>query len=247
MGRVMKAGALLAPSAMFVLSWSAPFCWRFWRVLAAFAPGLSPLSSSPFPLGEGAGLGGLPSPWPFSPLRERVLGGSWDPRPVYSWFLPLSREMSLPCKAVTPVLASRMPTSIARRHWGCSPSSNFLGRLTGPCGTACVSRFVLPPAKASGCAGYGPPGRPRVRTWNGGDAFSAASSWRGAETQTNLPIPRVVPSQHQRRYDAEGRGQSAPVWSTPLRAVYQTSTAVLGVSRGSLGQFGGNFRDSGEW
>ncbi len=77
----------------------------------------------------------------FSPLRERVLGGSWDPRPVYSWFLPLSREMSMPCKAVTPVLASRMPTSIARRHWGCSPSSNFPGRLTGPCGTACVSRF----------------------------------------------------------------------------------------------------------
>ena len=109
--------------------------------------------------------------------------------------------MSLPCKAVTPVLASRMPTSIARRHWGCSPSSNFPGRLTGPCGTACVSRLFLPPAKASGCAGYGPPGRPRVRTWNGGDAFGTASSWRGAETQPDLLIPQVVPSQHQRRHE----------------------------------------------
>ncbi len=162
------------------------------------------------------------------------------PAPYLLLVPPLSREMSLPCKAVTPVLASRMPTSIARRHWGCSPSSNFPGRLTGPCGTACVSRLDLPPAKASGCAGYGPPVLPRVRTWNGGDAFGTASSWRGAETQTDLPIPRVVPSQHQRRYDAEGRGQSAPVWSTPLRAVYQNSTAVLAVSRGAMGQFGGN-------
>ncbi len=136
----------------------------------------------PFPLGEGRRVGGVAlNPGPFPPLGRGYLCGSWDPRPVYSWFLPLSREMSLPCKAVTPVLASRMPTSIARRHWGCSPSSNFPGRLTGPCGTACVSRFVLPPAKASGCAGYGPPGRPRVRTWNGGDAFGTASSWRGAE------------------------------------------------------------------
>ncbi len=151
---------------------------------------LNRLYPSPFPSGEGRRVGRLPSPWPFSPVRERVLGGSCDPRPVYSWFLPLSREMSLPCKAVTPVLASRMPTSIARRHWGCSPSSNFPGRLTGPCGTACVSRLDLPPAKASGCAGYGPPGRPRVRTWNGGDAFGTAPSWRGAETQSDLLIPR---------------------------------------------------------
>ncbi len=157
---------------------------------------------------------------------------------------PLSREMSLPCKAVTPVLASRMPTSIARRHWGCSPSSNFPGRLTGPCGTACVSRFVLPPAKASGCAGYGPPGRPRVRTWNGGDAFSATSSWRGAEhrgtfSYTRGPRPTAAACMNTQILVEVG---SMLVWCTPLRAVYQTSTAVLEVSRGSLGQFGSNFR-----
>ncbi len=203
------------------------FLLAVWRVLAAFAPGLLPLSwpfscfgerargggdcplSLPFPFwglgrrvgafaftlalsprGRGAGLGRLPLSWPFPPLGRGYLCGFWDPRPVYSWFLPLSREMSLPCKAVTPVLASRMPTSIARRHWGCSPSSNFPGRLTGPCGTACVSRLDLPPAKASGCAGYGPPGRPGVRTWNGGDAFGTASSCRDAETQSDLLIPR---------------------------------------------------------
>ncbi len=160
---------------------------------------------------------------------------------------PLSREMSLPCKAVTPVLASGMPTSIARRHWGCSPSSNFPGRLTGPCGTACVSRLFLPPAKASGCAGYGPPVLPRVRTWNGGDAFGAASSWRGAETQSDLLIQRVPRPNSSGCMNTLifGRGGSALVWCTPLRAVYQTSTAVLAVSRGDLGQFGGNFRDWG--
>ena len=118
-------------------------------------------------------MGIRPHPGPFPREGE----GTWRVlRPASCLLLvpPLSREMSLPCKAVTPVLASRMPTSIARRHWGCSPSSNFPGRLTGPCGTACVSRLDLPPAKASGCAGYGPPGRPRVRTWNGGDAFGTA-------------------------------------------------------------------------
>ncbi len=140
--------------------------------------------------GEGTQGGAFALTLALSPVRERVLGGSCDPRPVYSWFLPLSREMSLPCKAVTPVLASRMPTSIARRHWGCSPSSNFLGRLTAPCGTACVSRLDLPPAKASGCAGYGPPGRPRVRTWNGGGTFGTASSCRDAGTQSGLLVPR---------------------------------------------------------
>ncbi len=192
------------------------FLLAVWRVLAAFAPGLSPLSwpfsclgrgdgagnrplSLPFPFwGRGAGFGGFAlCPGPFSPLGRGCLCGSWDPRPVYSWFLPLSREMSLPCKAVTPVLASRMPTSIARRHWGCSPSSNFPGRLTGPCGTACVSRLFLPPAKASGCAGYGPPVLPRVRTWNGGDAFGTASSWRGAEHRWTFsyrggPVPTTA-------------------------------------------------------
>ncbi len=86
--------------------------------------------------------------WPFSPFRERVLGGSWDPRPVYSWFLPLSREMSLPCKAVTPVLASRMPTSIARRHWGCSPSSNFSRTADGPLRDRL--RFALGPSTRQG-------------------------------------------------------------------------------------------------
>ena len=176
----MKAGVLLAPSSMFVSSLSGSSWLALWRVLAASAPGLSPLSL-PFPLGGGAQGGAFALTLALSPVRERVLGGSCDPRPVYSWFLPLSREMSLPCKAVTPVLASRMPTSIARRHWGCSPSSNFPGRLTGPCGTACVSRLDLPPAKASGCAGYGPPVLPRVRTWNGGGTFGTASSWRGAE------------------------------------------------------------------
>ncbi len=169
------------------VSWSCAgsFLLALWRVLAASAPGLSP-----FPFGGGAQGGAFALTLALSPVRERELGGSCDPRPIYSWFLPLTREMSLPCKAVTPVLASRMPTSIARRHWGCSPSSNFPGRLTGPCGTACVSRLDLPPAKASGCAGYGPPGRPRVRTWNGGGAFGTASSWGGAETQSDLLIPR---------------------------------------------------------
>ncbi len=193
-GGVMKAGALLVPSSMFALSRPAPFCWRsggFWPLLRlAYRPypgpspvwgegtgrGIALVSFALSLWGRGAGLGRFALILALSPLRERVLGGSCDPRPVYSWFLPLSREMSLPCKAVTPVLASRMPTSIARRHWGCSPSSNFPGRLTAPCGTACVSRLDLPPAKASGCAGYGPPGRPRVRTWNGGDAFGTASS-----------------------------------------------------------------------
>ncbi len=156
---------------------------------------------SPFPSGEGRRAGRFALTLALSPVRERVLGGSCDPRPIYSWFLPLSREMSLPCKAVTPVLASRMPTSIARRHWGCSPSSNFPGRLTVLCGTACVSRLDLPPAKASGCAGYGPPGRPRVRTWNGGDAFGTAPPGGTPKTQTDLLVPRLVPSQHQRRYE----------------------------------------------
>ncbi len=205
------------------------------------------MSPSPFPSGEGTQGGGFALTLALSPVRERVLGGSWDPRPVYSWFLPLSREMSLPCKAVTPVLASRMPTSIARRHWGCSPSSNFLGRLTGPCGTACVSRLDLPPAKASGCAGYGPPGRPRVRTWNGGGTFGTASSCRDAETQSGLLIPRGPRPNNSGGMNTLifGRGGSVPVWSTSLRAVYQTSTAVLAVSRGRLEQFGGNFRDWG--
>ncbi len=173
----------------------------------------------------------MPSPWPFPREGE----GTWRvlrPAPYLLLVLPLSREMSLPCKAVTPVLASRMPTSIARRHWGCSPSSNFPGRLTGPCGTACVSRFVLPPAKASGCAGYGPPGRPRVRTWNGGDAFSAASSWRGAETQPDLLIPQVVPSQHQRRHECPDLAEVV-LCSFGVRP-FGPSTGVLTVSRGSV-------------
>ncbi len=203
--------------------------------------------SLPFPLGGGAqGWGFWPYPGPFPPLGRGYLCGSWDPRPVYSWFLPLSREMSMPCKAVTPVLASRMPTSIARRHWGCSPSSNFPGRLTGPCGTACVSRLDLPPAKASGCAGYGPPGRPRVRTWNGGDAFGTASSWRGAEHRWTFPYRGCSRPNISGGMMPKAEVGSVLVWVTPLRAVYQTSTAVLGVSRGNLGQFGGNFRDSGE-
>ncbi len=195
LGRVMKAGGLLAPSAMFVSSRPAPL--RGDHPHPSPLPsrergqgGESPLSPSPFPSGEGTQGGAFALTLALSPVRERVLGGSWDPRPVYSWFLPLSREMSLPCKAVTPVLASRMPTSIARRHWGCSPSSNFPGRLTVLCGTACVSRLDLPPAKASGCAGYGPPVLPRVRTWNGGGTFSAASSCRDAETQSGLLVPR---------------------------------------------------------
>ncbi len=187
-GGVMKAGALLAPSSMFALSLAGSFLLALWRVLAAFAPA-SPLPW-PFPLGGGdAGWGVRPHPGPFPREGEgtwRVLG----PAPYLLLVPPLSREMSLPCKAVTPVLASRMPTSIARRHWGCSPSSNFPGRLTGPCGTACVSRLDLPPAKASGCAGYGPPGRPRVRTWNGGDAFGTTSSWRGAEHRGTFSYTR---------------------------------------------------------
>ncbi len=167
------------------LAFAISFRLALWRVLA----GLNRPYPGPFPRGRGRRAGLLPSPWPFPREGE----GTWRVlRPASCLLLvpPLSREMSLPCKAVTPVLASRMPTSIARRHWGCSPSSNFLGRLTGPCGTACVSRLFLPPAKASGCAGYGPPGRPRVRTWNGGGTFSAASSCRDAETQSGLLIPR---------------------------------------------------------
>ncbi len=197
--------------------------------------------------GRDAGRGVCPHPGPFPREGE----GTWRVlRPASCLLLvpPLSREMSLPCKAVTPVLASRMPTSIARRHWGCSPSSNFPGRLTGPCGTACVSRLDLPPAKASGCAGYGPPGRPRVRTWNGGGTFGTASSCRDAGTQSGLLIPRGP------RPNNSGGMNAHKFWQRWLcaRLEYvpsgrlQTSTAVLAVSRGAMGQFGGNFRDEGE-
>ncbi len=192
--------------------------WRFWPLLRlAYHPYPGPFPSRrgdragnrPCLLalslrGRGRRAGRSPSPWPFPREGE----GTWRvlrPAPYLLLVPPLSREMSLPCKAVTPVLASRMPTSIARRHWGCSPSSNFPGRLTGPCGTACVSRLDLPPAKASGCAGYGPPGRPRVRTWNGGGAFGTASSWGGAETQSDLLIPRGP------RPNSSG-GMNAQIW-----------------------------------
>ncbi len=186
---------MLAPSSMFVSSRPAPFAgesplsWPFSRLGRGGKAGNRPCLLALSPRGRGAGRGVCPHPGPFPREGE----GTWRvlrPASCLLLVLPLSREMSLPCKAVTPVLASRMPTSIARRHWGCSPSSNFPGRLTGPCGTACVSRLFLPPAKASGCAGYGPPGRPRVRTWNGGGTFSAASSCRDAETQSGLLVPR---------------------------------------------------------
>ncbi len=202
----MKAGAFSAPSSMFVSSRPAPFVGAL-----AGSSRLNRPYPSPFPSGEGTQGGAFALTLALSPVRERELGGSCDPRPVYSWFPPLSREMSLPCKAVTPVLASRMPTSIARRHWGCSPSSNFPGRLTGPCGTACVSRLFLPPAKASGCAGYGPPGRPRVRTWNGGGTFGTASSCRDAGTQSDLLIPRGP------RPNNSG-GMNAQIWQRRLCA-----------------------------
>ncbi len=224
----MKAGALLAPSSMFALSLAGSFCG-----LITLTPALSRLGRwdkagnrpypCPFPSGEGTQGGGIrPHPGPFPREGE----GTWRVlRPASCLLLvpPLSREMSLPCKAVTPVLASRMPTSIARRHWGCSPSSNFPGRLTGPCGTVCVSRLVLPPAKASGCAGYGPPVLPRVRTWNGGGAFGTASSWGGAETQSDLLIPRGP------RPNSSGGMNTLKIWQRWVcaRLVYAPSGRLL--------------------
>ncbi len=67
-----------------------------------------------------------------------------------------------------------------------------------------------------------------------------APKHRGTFSYTRVPRPTAAACMMPR-----AEVGSMLVWDTPLRAVYQTSTAVLAVSRGAMGQFGGNFRDWG--
>ena len=151
-----------------------------------------------------------------------------------------SRGDEFALQAVTPVLASRMPTSIARRHWGCSPSSNFPGRLTP---------FAGPPAFRA--SSFHPPRRraalatvlPVVRESAPGTGEThLALRPPGEAPNTGGPSHTAgAPSQQQRRHEyPEDLVEVGPVlvWCTPLRPSIRLArlfSACQGVDWGNFG------------